>query len=349
MDLEVRPLRLDDPAWAELTRTGVGRSAYHCPTLVRSAAATHDMDVVAWGAYADGELVSGVALTQTMRGDPRPLPIMSYTAPVYRPSPSTHRSVIDRHSARTIGAVLEPVGVTIGARLRARAGYADIRDLLASGWTARANFTYEVHLDSMTAAWDAMDDDRRRLVRRAERHGYDVSVIDRVSDHDAALHDTLMRLYLEQAATYGNSDDPDRAMWRRFVDDLLAAGHGRIYLATTADGEPVAFQFAVVWGDQAANLLTGSMRSHADAGANTLLRWRASNMLHSEGVARLDLNGAPSGSAGRFKASLGAVLTPRWELTRPDPLAGGHLTARIVRRVRREVAVASRRRRQHRA
>ena len=109
MDLEVRPLRLDDPAWAELTRTGVGRSAYHCPTLVRSAAATHDMDVVAWGAYADGELVSGVALTQTMRGDPRPLPIMSYTAPVYRPSPSTHRSVIDRHSARTIGAVLEPV------------------------------------------------------------------------------------------------------------------------------------------------------------------------------------------------------------------------------------------------
>jgi hypothetical protein len=87
------------------------------------------------------------------------------------------------------------------------------------------------------------------------------------------------------------------------------------------------------------NLFTGSSRSDADRGANTLLRWKAASHLYEEGVVRLDLNGARPGPAGRFKASLAADLVPRWDLHQPDhrPVA---LLQRATARARQELKSA---------
>lgn len=269
--------------------------------------------------------------------------MVTINGPLVSPSPSRHRSSRDRHSSRVIAALLQSVGGRRGATVRMLPSTGDIRDALSAGWRATPTFSYEMDLHALGPAWDAMDGDRRRLVRRAERLGY--HVIEQQGSFMDGQHvvDHLIRLHAAQQETYGPVTLPNRDALRPIVDDLLESGCGRLFMACDADGSAVAAQLVVVWADRAANLFTGSSRVDADRGSNTLLRWRAAGHLHDEGVVRLDLHGARPGAAGRFKASLGAELLPRWVLHRPTrhPVT---LALRTAQRVRRELkGVRSRR------
>jgi hypothetical protein len=163
-----------------------------------------------------------------------------------------------------------------------------------------------------------MDGDRRRLVRRAERLGYCVVEHRHTVDDPAHVVDELIDLHAAQQQAYGPAIPPNRTVMFCIVNELLKSGCGRLFIARDGDGSAVAMQLVVVWGNRAANLFTGSSPADAKRGANTLLRWTAASHLHDDGVVRLDLNGARPGAAGRFKASLGAELVPRWNLCRPD-------------------------------
>lgn len=339
VELSIRSLDPNDPAWEQLTLTGDGRTAFHCPTLVRSVAAAHGRRLIGFGAYNGSTIVGGIVVGIPTEGQPRPLPMAAINGPLVCPSTSQHRSSRDRHSSRVIAALLQSVVSRRGALVRMLPSTGDIRETLAAGWHATPTFTYEIDLQEIGRTWDAMDGDRRRLVRRAERFGYRVDEYRQpVADHTRVV-DEMIDLHIAQQSVYGPVTPPNREAMRQIVRDLLESGCGRLFIARNSEGSAVAVQFVVVWAGHAANVFTGSSPFDADRGANTLLRWKAACHLSDEGVVRLDLNGARPGTAGRFKASLGAELQPRWNLHQPDrrPLA---LLQRATRRARQELTSA---------
>ena len=339
VELSIRSLDPSDPAWNRLTLTGDGRTAFHCPALVRAVAEAHGRRLTGYAAYEGSTIVGGIVVGTPPKGQPRPLPMAAVNGPLVYPSASRNQSSRDRHSSRIIAALLQSIGGQRGAFVRMATSTGDIREALATGWQATPTFTYEMELTELAQTWNAMDGDRRRLVRRAERLGYYVTERRSGDGDNALVVDELIRLHTAQQSVYGTVTPPNRGAMRQIVDDLLGSGCGRLFIAHDADGSAVAMQFVVVWADRAANLFTGSLRADADRGANTLLRWKAAGHLHEEGVVRLDLNGARPGPAGRFKASLGAELVPRWELHQPDrrPLA---LLQRATRRAQQELTSA---------
>jgi len=336
-NFSVVPLALNDPSWRELSKTGVGRTSYHSPELVAGAAAAYGLQFTGWAAWQGHEMVGGIMLLASPAGHPGPLPVVAFNGPVIRPSTSRYRSVCDRHTSRIVSALIGQVAATYpAATIRIHPEIGDVRAVLESGWSARPTFTYEMDIACLDEAWNAMDRNRRRLIRRAEQHGYSVETITEPSYCPDSLVQQLVRLQMLQLATYGPPVEPDSATWRQLIGSLLAGGNGRLFVAYSPHGTPVAFQLTVVWGDRAGNMFTGSDPSHADLGANSLLRWRAAQDLHVLGVRRVDLNGARPGPAGRFKASLGAVVTERWDLWRPDGHPPPPPIRRVARRLRRE-------------
>lgn len=343
VELSIRSLDLSDPAWDRLTLIGDGRTAFHCPALVRSVAAAHSRRLTGYAAYDGSTMVGSIVVGDPASQQVRPLPMAPINGPLVVPSSSLHQSSQDRHSSRVIAALLKAVEGQRGATVRMLPSTGDIRELLEAGWQATPTFSYEMDLHSLEHTWAAMDGDRRRLVRRAERLGYCV-IEHRHTFGDATLAvDELIRLHAAQQQAYGPVTPPSRAAMLHIVNELLRSECGRLFIARDGDGSAVAAQLVVVWGDRAANLFTGSSPADAKRGANTLLRWTAASHLHDEGVVRLDLNGARPGAAGRFKASLGAELTPRWNLHRPDqrPVA---LLQRAALRARQELKDALTRR-----
>lgn len=335
--LSIEPLDVGDPDWAELTRVGEGRTAFHSPELVALSAKAFDHQVIGWKAVQRGELVGGLVVAESGKGRVDPSAFTVCNGPIVRPPSCGRQSSRDRHSSRVISSLLQQVGNEGGALLRLHPATGDIRQALASGWIARPSFTYEMDLRHMDTAWSSMDGDRRRLVRRAETMGYWVESI-APSDHDRReLIDRLVELNVAQKSKYDNVHHPDLRVWKLMVEGLLRSGTGRLFVARAMDGSLVAFQFATVWNDRAANLLTGSSPLHADHGVNSLLRWQAASMMNAEGVQCIDLNGARDGAAGRFKASLGATLTTRWEMYRPDRRPSA-LARRALSRARQELA-----------
>jgi len=330
-------MRPDEPSWRELSGTGVGRTSYHCPDLVASAAAAYGLRSTGWAVWQSHEMVGGIVLLVPPSGHPGPLPAVAFNGPVVRPSTSSYRSVCDRHASRVVSALLAQVAATHPAStIRVHPDIGDVRAVMESGWSARPTFTYEMDISCLDGAWNAIDRNRRRLIRRAERLGYTVEAIEQLGGGSRSVLEHLVRLQVLQHGTYGPPVTPDPAVWRHLMGSLLSSGSGQLYIAYSLDWEPVAFQYTVVWGDRAGNMFTGSDPSHADQGANSLLRWHAAKALHAQGVARVDLNGARPGEAGRFKASLGAIVTERWDLWRPDGHPPPPPLRRILRRLRRD-------------
>ncbi len=344
MSLTITPLALGEQQWVDLTQTGVGHTAFHCPSLVQSAGRAFGLQTDGWAAWRGGELVGGLMTQRRPGACPEPMHVVAFNGPVLRQSPSNARSSQDRHTAEVLSALFDQVTTSVSAaHIRVHTDIGDIRSLLAAGWSAKPTFTYQWNIGDLGHTWDAMDRNRRRLVRRGQSCGYTVDLVHDLGSDPLGLVATLATLQTRQLERYGTPTPPDQAVWRVLITDLLSGGQGRLMIARAPDGTPVAFQLGVVWGDRAANLFTGSDPVHADQGANSLLRWRAAELLHAEGVKGLDLNGARPGDAGRFKASLGSVITERWDLWRPVEQPQRPLYRRVGGRAKRTVrSVATR-------
>jgi hypothetical protein len=338
MVLTVSPLESTSATWQELTLSGLGSTPYHCPGFVEVVAASFGRRTEAWGAWEGGALVGGLLVVLDEHGRPDILPSVAFNGPVIRPPVASRRSAQDRHTSRVISMLLNEVGRERGAVIRTTPDVGDIRDVMANGWALRPTFTYEMHLPSVEVAWDSMDPNRRRLVNRAETLGYGVRRLDEGECRSKETVTTLLDLHRRHQSTYGPVAPVASQTWHRILGTLVGRGLVSVDVAVGPNGDLVAFNAAVVWGGRAGFVLTGSDPAHARHGANSLLRWRTAESFVGEGVARLDLNGSRAGEAGRFKASLGAVLTERWDLVRPEPRTIGRDVRRVasglVRRLR---------------
>jgi hypothetical protein len=191
----------------------------------------------------------------------------------------------------------------------------DIRKLVQSGWNLTSSFTYEVAISDPEQAWRNLDDNRRRLVRRAERHG---CVVQEVHDLSASVIDDVTRLHLLMRDGYRKSTDLDADSWSDALQTLFGVDLARLFTVTEADGEVVGFVLATATSPVSTVLASGADPGRIDSGAGALLRWKMHCELSADGVASVDLNGARIGPEGRFKASFGGELMDRWELTSPS-------------------------------
>ncbi len=124
-----------------------------------------------------------------------------------------------------------------------------------------------------------MERNRRRLIRRAEQHGYLVETIAEPSHCPDSLVEHLVRL---------KCCSSERMVHRLGRLCHLAAAH-RLATRRRQPGGcswhihhryPRSLSVDRRVGDRAGNMFTGSDPSHADLGANSLLRWRAAQDLH---------------------------------------------------------------------
>lgn len=174
--LTVRRLAIDDAKWRRIVSSSPHATPFHHPDVVTSVAAAMRREAKGWGAWLDGELVGGIFVLHSPRVRLTPVSAAAYNGPLLGHSPARVQSSNDRHSSDVITALCEAVRSEHSPiELRMAPGTADVRALVAAGWQLRPSFTYRVDISDLRQAWEAIDTNRKRLIRRAERLGYGIS------------------------------------------------------------------------------------------------------------------------------------------------------------------------------
>ena len=313
--LVIGDLDPDDQAWRILTSSALGTTPVHNPVISQVAALTPGCRWSGLGAWRDGQLVGGVAVVANEHGDVWPRSLAPYNSPLVMSVPGARSSTRYRHESEVAGALLRELAARyrfVSLRLRPRS--IDVRKIVASGWKLTSTFTYEINVVDLNEAWRNIDDNRRRLIRRAERLG---STVDEASGYSAALVEEIDRLHRMMRNGYGTSTDLDNEGWHQALQMYFDAGLVRLLTVSEADGDVVAFVLVTNTRPVSTLLATGADPTRLDSGAGALLRWRMLCELSSAGVEVVDMNGARIGPEGRFKASFGGELVDRWELSSP--------------------------------
>jgi CelD/BcsL family acetyltransferase involved in cellulose biosynthesis len=313
--LVIADLAADDPAWRRLTHSAVGATPVHHPFISQVAALTSGCHLSALGAWREGQLVGGVAVVVDEHNDVWPRSLAPYNGPLVMPMPEANPTTRHRHEAMVAGALLDELAArhrSVTLRLRPRS--IDVRKIVQSGWNLTSTFTYEVPVADPDRAWRNIDDNRRRLIRRAERLGF---VVHEVGEFSRSLVEEVNRLHLMTRESYRITTDLDADSWNEALGILFRANLARLLTVSDSDGVMVAFVLLTNTHPESTLVATGADPSRLDSGAGALLRWRMLSESSASGVEFVDLNGARFGPEGRFKASFGGELVDRWELTSP--------------------------------
>lgn len=313
--LVIGDLDPDDSSWRRLTSTATGATPVHHPLISQVAGLTPGCEWSALGAWRGGQLVGGIAVVASDNGDVWPRSLAPYNSPLIMPMPDALPATRHRHESMVANALLTELAARhrfVSVRLRPRS--IDVRKIVESGWRLTSSFTYEIDITDLDRAWRSIDDNRRRLIRRAERRGCSVREVSGCSVH---LVEEVDRLHRMMRDGYGTTTDLDGRGWQQALPLLFEAGLVRLLTVFDADGEAAAFVLVTRTRPVSTLLATGSDPSRLDSGAGALLRWRMLCELAADGVESVDMNGARIGPEGRFKASFGGELADRWELSSP--------------------------------
>jgi len=310
----------DFAAWTALVDGAAGGSVYANPVYLDALCTAAGGRFRVLAARRGDELLGGVALyespsTAGIRCTPRLL--LYYNGLVIRDAATRYPS---QRTARglEICTALEAALAAIGAStlaLRQRPPFDDARVFLARGWQVRPSYTYVVGLGDLAAAWERVEQNLRRLVKRCTEQGMQVAEDDDFDAflrmHAATVERKAIDAYLPPAA------------FARFFDTLRAAGLCRLYVARLPDGQPIAAQLVLA----GKHPVTHSVAAATDAaqlnsGVTALLRWKVFEALAAAGYAANDLTDAALGPVAHFKSQLGGELETCLVLDKSAPPAG---------------------------
>ena len=291
--------------WAAFVASSPTGSPYALPEYLRALCRATGARFRVLGARLGDELVGGVALYErrTRLGVVvAPRLLLYYNGLVLRAESTRYPSERTSKELRTVEALLSQLDAADYRRveLRSRSPLRDGRGFLARGWSLAPSYTYVAPLDDLSAQWDRVEGNLRRLVRRCERDGFTVSLdddFDAFFDLHAGVHDRKgAPLYLPRDA------------FRGYYEELRAAGLCVLYHARAPSGEVAASQLVLLGHPVAHTVTAGTDSRFAKAGAAPFLRWRAFEDLAARGHVGNDLTDASLASVARFKAALGAGL-----------------------------------------
>lgn len=155
----------------------------------------------------------------------------------------------------------------------------------------------------------------RHAIRRAERDGVTVEVVEFSEEHARTMYDLL------RATSEGRFETSirDFAYYRAFWQSFVESGMGSLFFARY-EGEIVAAAFSMYLGSKGLYKDGASVRAKTAYGASHLLQWEIITWLKDRGVTSYDLCGAPHSSqindeshklygVGRFKTSFNKHVT----------------------------------------
>lgn len=277
-------------------------------------------------------IVGGVAL-QERRGrwgkivEPRLL--LQYNGFVLRTPESRYPSVVTSQNVRILTALCATIREQRYARclIKSRT-LTDGRVFETFGWRSLPTYTYVVPLEDLAHQWHCVEQNLRRLVKRAEREGLTVTEDD---DFDA-----FHRLHLEIHRRKGAPLYLPEASFRRFFEQLRARGFCRLFHARLPDGQSIASQLVLTGGHPVTHTVAAAADGRKQKlGANPFLRWRVFERLAAEGFEGNDLTDASLNAVTRFKSQFGgrlqlslAAVTPGTSLAR-----AGHAVEDVARRI----------------
>jgi hypothetical protein len=177
----------------------------------------------------------------------------------------------------------------------------DLRFFDREGWNLQVGYTYEVQISDVDALWRNIDQNQRRLIRRAEKKSYTLSEDD---DFDSffkqhqAIHERKgASLYLK------------KRQFEKYFHLLKKEGLCRLYHARTRENESAASQLVLLSGHPVTHTVgAGSRKQFLSDGATSFLRWRVFDALSKEGYDANDLTDASVSSVARFKRDMGGEL-----------------------------------------
>lgn len=309
MSLEVS-IRILDPgehaAWNRFVAASPDGSPYantdYLETLCAVAGGSYQVLVAEMG----DELAGGVALYERPSRwgsilEPRLL--LQYNGFVLRPPRSQYPSEVTAQRVK----LLQALGAAIARRgyascvVKSRSTIDDGRVFGQFGWQTWPTYTYVVPLDDLPRQWTLVEQNLRRLVKRAEKENLVFT-----DDDDFA---SFYRLHLDTHQRKGAPLYLPEASFRDYFERLRAAGLCHLFHARLPDGRAIASQLVLVGSHPVSHTVSASAdAAFQNLGANPFLRWRAFGALAAAGSTANDLTDASLNAVTHFKSQLGGRL-----------------------------------------
>jgi hypothetical protein len=307
------------PFWTESVAASPGGSVYALPDYLDALCTATGAHFRILVAERDGRITGGIALYE------RPSRAGTYIAPrlllyyngiVLVPPAAQLPSQRTEWELHTLIALKQSLARLPHARIRfkSRAAVTDLRVFQTPGWTIVPTWSYEVEIADLKSAWDRIDKNQRRLIRRCTEQGLTAT-----SDGD---FDSLYRLHLGTHARKGAPVYLPRDAFQRFVETLRGRNLCRLYQARLPDGRVIAAQLVLAGPHPVTHTVcVGGDEEAMRLGASPFLRWKVFEDLHTAGYRANDLTDAELNPVTRFKAQLGGELKLCLQVSRSDRLA----------------------------
>jgi hypothetical protein len=293
-------------AWQSLVEDSTQGSAYANPAYLDALCQATGGRFRILVARRDDEMLGGVALYERQSGNSvrvSPRPLLFYNGIILRQSATKYPS---QQTSRLleVSSALEAALSTAGylsIALKNRSSFSDARVFMAKGWTVRPGYSYVVPITDLTAAWDRVEQNLRRLVKRCTNEGMQLS-----DDDD---FDSFWRMHAATTDRKGTDVYLPEAAFKRLFSTLRGLGLCRMYQARMPNGQSVSAQFVLLGKHAIAHAVSAATDpAHLNSGATAFLRWKVFEALSALGYAGNDLTDAALNSVAHFKSQLGGNL-----------------------------------------
>lgn len=321
--------------WQAFVESSPQGSVYSSPAYLRLfCRATGDSFRVLAASRA-GELLGGIALVEQRLGSVRQVgvrPLLYYNGIVLAEHQSKYPS---QQASRIIEATaaLESAISDVGLHrvtFRNRSSLADARTFLVKGWSVRPSYTYVVPIHDLAAAWDRVEQNLRRLVKRCTNEGLVVTEDDDI--------DSVWRMHDATTVRKGTGAYLPELAFKTLLSKLRALGLCSIYHARLPDGRSVSAQVVLLGKHSVSHsVIAAADERYLNTGATPFLRWKVFESLSALGYAANDLTDAALNAVTHFKSQLGGNLETCMVFSRESspPTAGRRLLNAISSRLRR--------------
>jgi hypothetical protein len=286
------------PAYLDALCTAVGGS-------FRILAATQNDEIVGGVAFYQRRSLFGTAVNSRL--------LLYYNSILLRDYATKYPSQLTSRHLKTQAALeaeLSKAGFA-SMQLKNHHSLTDVRLFQQNGWQARPSYTYVVAISDLESAWDRIEQNLRRLIKRCEKQG-----IQFTEDED---FDSFYHMHAETHERKGAPLYMPRKQFKTFFERLRAEQLCRMYHARLAEGKSISAQL-VLAGPCA---MTHTVSAAADeeylkSGATAFLRWKAFQHLAELGYSSNDLTDAALNPVTHFKSQLGGDLVISLILTAPE-------------------------------
>lgn len=303
-------------AWTELVSRSPAGSVYSTPEYLDALCSAAGGRFRMLACERGGELAGGIALYETETFWGRKCTgrlLLYYNGIIEKPHVSKYPSEQTSRHNDLLSAIEPELAASRFGRIqiRNRHPFTDARVFLSRGWQVIPSYSYEVPIHNLSAAWERMEQNLRRLVRRAETANVTLSEDDDFSSFFRLHEQTHLRkkvsLYLPRAA------------FEQYFQRLRSQGLCWLFHARLPDGRAVSSQLVLGGPHPVSHTVAAAFDAdYMQLGATAFLRWKVFERLCRMGYEANDLTDATLNPVTHFKSQLGGDLKTNLVLVHPD-------------------------------